>query len=118
MNIIWKQIGDVSVLTLSEDTELDTSSSEDLLRHVLEGIQSGRRRLVLDFSHIRYVDSSGFGGLLRVYRRLKEVDGELKIFGLQPSISDLFRLTKFIHIFDIFETQDEAIQSFGNTSNG
>ena len=113
MDIIWEEMGDICVLSPSENAELDTSSSEDLLRHILEGIQAGRRHLVMDFSTIRFVDSSGFGGLLRVYRRLKEVDGELKIFGLQPSIAELFRLTKFIHIFDIFETRDEAIESFG-----
>lgn len=63
--------------------------------------------VVLDFSKVRFVDSSGVGMLIKCAHEVKDQGGMFQILGLNRSLHSVFRLAGLFRIFEMLET-DEA----------
>jgi len=73
-------------------------------------IENGKRRFVIDFSKCDFIDSTGLGVLLSSYKRLNEVNGELKICSItNPNVLKVFSLTRLDRVFDIYPTYNDAV---------
>ncbi len=59
------------------------------------------RRVLLDFSEVSYIDSSGLGALVGVYASAKGAGRDLQLSNVQPRIRDLLRLTNLLPIFGL-----------------
>lgn len=70
------------------------------------------KKIVIDLSKVKWMNSSGLGALMASMTSLKNSDGELKISGATGKIQNLFMITKLLTIFDTYETADRAIASF------
>ena len=66
---------------------------------VLDGISD--KDVVLDFSGLKYISSSGLGLLIKVQRRLEASGHKVKIINSSDHIRELFTVTRFDLIFDI-----------------
>ncbi len=69
-------------------------------------IDDGKRQIIIDFSDMVFIGSSGIGKLLLAYKRLDDLGGKLYITGLNKDIKDLFitfRLNEFFNIVDNLE---------------
>ncbi len=75
-------------------------------------LAEGHRRIVLDLSGVRIMDSAGLGELVASLKRVREVDGELKIFGISSRVSDALHKSRLVEILDIYSTEREAIAAF------
>ncbi len=71
-------------------------------------IEAGRSRLVLDLGKVSFIDSTGLGALVGLLKRVG-MRGELVVCGVQPSVEQMFRLTRMDRVFRIFRTADEAV---------
>jgi anti-sigma B factor antagonist len=73
---------------------------------------AGGRRLIVDLSHVTYVDSGGIGSLVEMYLHLVRRGGQLKI--LRPSASSrrVLQITQLDTVLEIFNEEDQAIRSF------
>ena len=69
---------------------------------------------MLDLSEVPYVDSAGLGELVRAYTAVNRNGGKLKLLGLAKRIKDLLKLTKLLTVFEVFETEQEALDSFSS----
>jgi anti-sigma B factor antagonist len=74
-------------------------SSEQLLNTVRPLIPE-TKRLVLELSHLEYLDSSGLGTVVRLWMTGKKANCEVKVSNLSPRIKDLFTLTNISSIFE------------------
>ncbi len=70
--------------------------------------------LILDLKDIAFIDSTGFGALVTIFKRARENEKEFRLCNIEPSAMDLIRITKLDHVFDIYESLDECIASFKN----
>lgn len=70
--------------------------------------ESVNGRVVLDFSKVRFVDSTGLGAVVACLKA-RSGRGELALAGLNGAVADLFRLTRLDGVFSIFETVDDAL---------
>jgi|Deesub1362B_J571_1020462.scaffolds.fasta_scaffold02882_3 anti-sigma B factor antagonist len=70
------------------------------------------KKVVIDLSKVKWMNSSGLGALMACMTSLKNAGGELKISGATEKIQNLFMITKLITIFDTYETVDRAVASF------
>ncbi len=86
--------------------------SADFKEKLLEKIVNETANVVVDLSNVEFVDSSFLGALVAGLKRATMRDGDLKIVGLQPPVRSMFELTRLYRIFEIFETLEEAIDSF------
>ena len=111
MNITERQASDVTVLDL-EGKILLGEGDVQLKQHVADLIARGIKRVILNCNQVPYMDSSGLGEVVRCYTAIKRAGGELKLLNLTKRLIDLFTITKLITVFETFDSEDQAIQSF------
>ena len=90
----------------------DTRFREELDRL----IQEGRKRVVVDFSKVPYIDSSVLGHLVHGYVTLKKRGGNLRLLSPSKRILDLLSLTRLITIFEIYESRKGVLDSWKGES--
>jgi stage II sporulation protein AA (anti-sigma F factor antagonist) len=88
---------------------LDSVSSGELERKIVERIDSGDRRLVLDLAGIDYVSSAGLRVLLMAAKRLKEPPAALVLCGLGPAVRSVLELAGFVPLFAIEPSRPAAL---------
>lgn len=81
---------------------------EDLLKQIDENSD----KVVVNLSQCEFVDSSFLGALVAGLKKTTMKGGDLKIVGLQPPVQAMFELTRLYRIFDIFDNEEEAVNSF------
>ena len=110
MQIITEQIDDVTVLHL-EGKALDAGNSREFKSQIAPSLTAGAR-LILDLSNLKFVDSSGLGALLSCLRQVNALAGDLKLCGMIRPVRALFELVRMHRVFEIFNTQEEALRSW------
>lgn len=111
MRVDERLIDDVSVIGVHGDIVLN-GSGPDLADHVRGLLDQDRRRILLDLSDVRYVDSGGIGELVASYSAAKNRGGALKLVGVTSRLNDLLVITRLLNVFECFDTQREALDSF------
>ena len=98
------------VTVVDVDGQLIVGNRQELKQKVLEELEGGERRFVIDFANTGYIDSSGLGVLVSLSKKIREQGGELRLSGLNEDLRTLFELTKLDTLFKITNTKDEALQ--------
>lgn len=104
---VTKQNG---VTMVDVEGQLIVGNRQELKQKVLEELEGGERRFVIDFGETGYIDSSGLGVLVSLSKKIREQGGELRLSGLNEDLRTLFELTKLDTLFKITHTKDEALQ--------
>ena len=79
---------------------------------IRELLAAGQKFLVLDFSRVEFVDSTGLGDLAGLRAAAVRAGGNVKLSGLSKRLHDLLVLTRMDLVFEIFGTADEAVASY------
>ncbi len=103
MNITSETNGEAVVVRL--EGSLDTTTAPTV-QEALDGfVEEGHSLVIIDFGPTDFVSSAGLRILLATAKKLRP-SGELKLFGLNPSVLEVFEMSGFSTIFAIFD--DEA----------
>lgn len=114
LNITTYPAGDVTVLALSGSIQLGESSSR-LHQTLKTKVDEGERKILINLANVTSIDSSGLGSLIAAYATLEKNGGTLKLCNLSTRVIELMTITKLFTVFDIFDSETEAIASFENT---
>ena len=109
MQIEGKKVGGQLVVTPLEK-RLDASSAADFKGKIVDWINAGNSRIILDLSQVDFVDSSGLGAIVSCLKTLGG-QGDLVICGIKETVMSLFQLTRMNRVFQIFPTQTEALKA-------
>jgi anti-sigma B factor antagonist len=82
------------------------------LRDTIKKVLTQSPRVVLNLAEVSYVDSGGLGTLVSLYTTARNAGGALKLARLTQRVGDLLQLTKLVSIFEVFENEQLAAQSF------
>jgi anti-sigma B factor antagonist len=110
MTITERQVGPISVLALSG--KLTSDDSGQLKGKVVSLMDAGRTQIVLNLSAVTYIDSSGLGEMVSCHTTAKQ-KGAVKLAQMGKRIQDLLVMTKLMMVFDVYDTEKEALDSFG-----
>lgn len=99
------------VLKVSLSGRLVASCSEEFKETMLERLKDFKR-VVINLQEMSHVDSSGLGALVSILQWMNTNSGVIKLCCLQPRPKIVFDITKVHRIFEIFNTEAEAMASF------
>ena len=95
--------------------KLDSSVAQEFYAEMISLVNSKNRHYLFEMSGVELVDSMGLGTLVRIYKRIIESDGALRLANLPPFILEIFQFTDLDSVFQICETTEEALKSLKNT---
>ena len=111
MDIAERTVSDVTVLDLKGKMTL--GEGDELLKDKINSLLAGgKKELVLNLEGVPYIDSAGLGEIVRTYTTVSRQGGSLKLLNLTKRIEDLLSITKLLTVFETFDTEAEAINSF------
>ena len=84
-----------------------------VLRDSLKEALKKTPRLVLNLSDVTYIDSGGLGTLVGVYSSARAAGADIKLTGLGQRLRDVLQITKLATVFQVFETEQEALAALG-----
>ena len=103
--------GEVKVLELSG--KITIGEGDVLLRKLTdEVLAAGTRKIIMNLGSLKYIDSSGIGELVSCYTTIKNKGGSLRLANLHSKIYSLLQLTALITVFEIYDSVEDALQSF------
>ena len=103
------QRGAVSVVAVAG--ELDLGSAPRLRDAALRQLLAGDRALVLDFSGLEFIDSTGLGTVVAVLKRARSLDADLRLVISRPRIATPFSLTGVDGLLPIHDDLDAAVRA-------
>ncbi|MEW6680483.1 MAG: anti-sigma factor antagonist [bacterium] len=108
MEIAIKDLEKASVISVSG--RIDAATAPDLENRLNELIASGRIKVVINFNGVEYISSGGLRVLLATAKELQRKDGALRLCQLEQNVYKVFKLAGFTTIFNIYDTEDEALK--------
>lgn len=101
------------VLVLSLIGRLTLGEGTQLLRRLIgDSLALNKKNIVLKLAEVVYIDSSGLGELLAAHRSVAKHGGKLKLVKLTSRAQKLFHMSRLYTIFEIYEDEDSAVDSF------
>lgn len=90
---------------------LDGNSANDLGEEAIRYAQEGAKIVLLDFSEVKFINSSGIGTLVFSLKSTRKLGAELCICSLSFQVRDIFRITKMDKLFKVFSSRQEFEES-------
>jgi anti-sigma B factor antagonist len=90
--------------------EIDLHQSPDFHQALVSECDLKPARLVIEMSGVDYIDSSGVGSLVEIYRRVKKSGGKLILVAPGPRVASVLEITKLDKFFTIAASEEEALK--------
>lgn len=111
MKATARNVNGVELIKL--DGKITIGSGDTQLRDViLNCLKEGKNNILLDMANVTTIDSSGIGELVGAYTTVTNKQGKLKLLHLPPKVTDLLQVTQLITVFEVYENEQEAVQSY------
>ena len=94
------------------ESEINSEKSPEFKTELLRLVTEGYINILVNLGMVSYVDSSGLGALLFGRRQVVPLDGDLKLTCLSDNVMAMIKIAQLDRVFDIFDTEEEAIESF------
>lgn len=107
MELSVTQAGDTSVITIG-DERIDAAAAVQFRDRMREEISSGDGHLLLDLTEVNFVDSSGLGAIVSIWKSM-DTSRRFALCGLRPSVERVFRLTRLDEIITVHATREDAL---------
>lgn len=115
LKITERRHDSITILDLEGNIRLGDGAAN--LRQALRVlVEKGDRKVLLNMAGVSHIDSSGLGELVSSYTTLHKAGGELKLFNLSDRVHELMTMTKLLTVFDVFDSESEAVESFAGQS--
>lgn len=106
-----RQFGSITIVDLRGSIDLGEPSLT-LRRTIRDLVESGRTKIILNFSQVNSMDSAGVGELAGAYAPVKSKGGELKFLGPTKKVYDMLKITQLDRVFEVYMDEETAIRSF------
>ena len=98
---------DVTILELLGD--VDMQSSPGLRAELLKMVEGRAKAIVVNLAEVEFMDSSGLAMLVEALQATRQRGGKLKLVNLCPRVRSIFEIARLDAIFEIFDTEAEAL---------
>ena len=110
MDILSETMDNVTVVRL--EGNLDTNTSTEAQDYLNKAIDDGATKVVVTFDKVDFVSSAGLRVLLATAKRLSGTGGSLRVCGLNETVNEVFEISGFSTILDVFPAETDALSGF------
>jgi anti-anti-sigma factor len=111
MNVNVRQRNGVTILDLKG--KITIGSGDMALRNAVQDVlNSGATQVLINMADVTTIDSSGIGELVSAYTTATNRGIKLRLYNLPAKVTDILTITQLITVFDVYDSEDEAIRSF------
>lgn len=107
-----RQASEQNITTVQLLGRLDELSVSEVEQAFSRMIREGASQMLLDLTRVEYISSSGLRVLLMLSRSLTKSNGRLKVAGLSPFVAEVFEISNFARLFDIYPNKTAALDAF------
>jgi len=107
-----RDVNGITVLDIEGRIVLGEESNS--FREKVKGLlASGKKKIVLNLANVTYIDSAGLGTLVATFHSARSQGAALKLANLGSKFKEVLQVTKLMTVFDTYDSEASAIQSFG-----
>jgi anti-sigma B factor antagonist len=107
-----REVSGVTVLDIEGRIVLGEESNS--FRERVKGLlAAGKKKIVLNLANVTYIDSAGLGTLVATFHSARSQGATLKLANLGAKFKEVLQVTKLMTVFDVYDSEAAAIQSFG-----
>jgi anti-sigma B factor antagonist len=110
-----RQVGSITILDADGKGRIGLrfgGSTVTLPKAVQSLLDEGRNQILLNLAGVGYIDAGGLGELVSTYVTVNEYGGRIKLLNLTEMLRELMKTTKLLSIFDVYNSESEAMESF------
>lgn len=111
LSITQRQVDGTSIVDL-DGKILIGETNRQLHEAIYELIALGKNRVILNLDKVTSIDSSGLGEIVASFSTLAKAGGTLKLINMPERVTDIMTVTKLYTVFDVYESETEAVNSF------
>lgn len=108
--ILEKNLGEIKELKVVG--ELDALVAPKLKERITKLVEGDSTKFIIDFEEVTHINSLAMGILRGKLKVVKEMGGDMKLIKLNEHIKTIFEMIGLDEIFEIYETEDEAVANF------
>ena len=106
-----RDMGDLRILELGGKITIGTGDVK-IRELIAQALEDGKQNILFDLGGVTAIDSSGIGEMVACYTTVTKRGGQLKLMHLSPKINDILQVTQLITVFDVFDSENEALNTF------
>jgi len=108
-----EDIGDVTVVSFTDKKILDEQNIQIIGEQLFSLVDElGRRKLLLNFGNVEYLSSAALGKFITLNKKVNAAGGKLVLCNIDPTIYEVFEITRLNRLFNIQKEEQAALQSF------
>ncbi len=107
-----REVEGINILRLEGRIVLGEESNA--LRERVKGmLAENKKKIVMNMDNVTYIDSAGLGTLVAAYHSARAQGATLKLSNLGSKFQEVLQVTKLMTVFEVFDNEAAAVQSFG-----
>ncbi|MGQ9650435.1 MAG: STAS domain-containing protein [Phycisphaerae bacterium] len=113
-NLVIQSIREVTVVNFEDSSILDTLQIQTIGSALYDLVDNRNcRKLILDFSKVRFLSSSALGMLITLRKKAAAIKGELGICAMRDDLRKVFTISRLDQLFNFYKNEEEALNAFG-----
>lgn len=110
MEILEKEVGDIVVLYFGGRLDVSAANEVEAKLNILT--EKPPVHVLVNLDKLEYISSSGLRVLLASLKKARKQQGDIKLACLQPYVNEVFDMAGFLPLFQVFDKEEDAINSF------
>jgi len=111
LKMTYREVNGVSVVAL--DGRIVLGEESNALREKVKSlIAEGKKKIVLNMDNVTFIDSAGLGTLVAAHHSVKTQGASLRLCHLGSKFQEVLQITKLLTVFDVYNSEAEAVASF------
>lgn len=107
------EVGDVTVVRFVDRKILDEGNIQEVGQELFGLIEDeGRKKLLLNFCNVEFLSSAALGKLINMKKKVGGAGGKMKLCCIHPELKVVFKITRLDQVFEIFDEEQGALDSF------
>ena len=100
------------ILVVEANGRLIFGEESALLRETVKSAIPSNKRIILNLGGVNYIDSGGLGTLVALHTTAHNAGGSIKLSNLTQRVDDLLQVTKLLTVFEVYNQEKEALDSY------